>query len=267
MPERELPRFADLPLHADAPPGSSWSVWGDDDEIGTLNLIEAEHVAAAARLVRRGAVFPLNWDLALPSPAFFLRENPRHVMIEKYGGSATDDYLEGFWPQASSQWDGLRHFGDPDWGFYNRATLTEVMTEGAGRLGIEKWAERGIAARGVLLDVARLLDADGVERDPFDWYPIDVALLTRTAAEQGVSLGRGDVLVVRTGWIEAYEQLDEVGRQALAAEGRDPAARASSATTCRRSSGTPGSPPSRRTTRRSRPAIGRRAPTCRSTGR
>jgi Putative cyclase len=216
----ERPRFADLPVRPDAPPGSSWGLWGDDDEIGTLNLIGPEQVRAAAALVRRGAVFSLNWDLTLPAPPFFGRSSLRHTIVTKYEGVAVDDYVDAFWPQVSSQWDGLRHFADSEHGFYNGARLEEVTTAGPGRLGMEHWARRGIAARGVLLDVARVLEQDGEAADPLDFYAIGPPQLVRAAAEQGVALQAGDVMVIRTGWIEAYEQLTDDERAALAAEGR-----------------------------------------------
>jgi kynurenine formamidase len=85
---------------------------------------------------------------------------------------------------------------------------------------MEHWARRGIAARGVLLDVARVLERDGVVFDPFDFHPVGPSLLARAAAEQGVELRTGDVLVIRTGWIEAYERLSGEARIALAEEGR-----------------------------------------------
>ncbi|MGH9844324.1 MAG: hypothetical protein ACREEM_36845, partial [Blastocatellia bacterium] len=59
LPER-LPDFAELPIKPEYPPHSAWGVFGDDDQIGTLNLLTPERVAAAARLVRRGEVFALN---------------------------------------------------------------------------------------------------------------------------------------------------------------------------------------------------------------
>ena len=216
----DRPRFADLPVRPDAPPGSTWGLWGDEDEIGTLNLIGPDEVRAAASLVRRGAVFSLNWDLTQPAPPFFGRGTLRHTIIAKFEGVAVDDYVDGFWPQASSQWDGLRHFADAEHGFYNGATLADVTAAGPGRLGMEHWARRGIAARGVLLDVARVLEHDGSGVDPFDFHAIGPSLLGRTAAAQGVTLRTGDVVVVRTGWIEAYERLTDAARVALAEEGR-----------------------------------------------
>jgi hypothetical protein len=216
-----LPTFAELPLRPGAPAGASWGVFGDEDEHGTLNFIGAEQVQAAASLIRTGAVFPLNWDVELPSPALFHRRSLRHELFhfETGGGITVDDYLDGFYPQGSSQWDALRHFGDAEHGFYNGATLDEVSRARNGRLGIEHMARRGIVARGVVLDVARALAADGVELDPFDFFPIGPDLLERTAAQQGVELSGGDVLLVRTGWIEAYEALGAGERADLAAAG------------------------------------------------
>ena len=62
-----IPKFADLPVTADAPPESSWGVFGDDDQIGCLNFLTADGVLEAARLVRRGRVFRLHWTLRFPS--------------------------------------------------------------------------------------------------------------------------------------------------------------------------------------------------------
>jgi hypothetical protein len=215
-----LPRFSELPLRPGAPPGSSWGVFGDDDEIGTLNFIQPEQVAAAAKLVRRGKVFSLNLDLDLPHPPFFGRRPIRHTLFEKYGGTALDEYIDDLYPQASTQWDGLRHFADPDHGFYNGAQLAELTDAGATRLGIQNWAQRGIAARGVLLDVARALADEGASPDPFDFFPIDGELLAHTAERQRVELTPGDVLLVRTGWLEAYEEHDTPSREKLAGLGR-----------------------------------------------
>lgn len=38
----ELPSYRELPVRPDAPPGSSWGLWGDDDQLGTLNLLTDE---------------------------------------------------------------------------------------------------------------------------------------------------------------------------------------------------------------------------------
>jgi kynurenine formamidase len=215
-----VPRFADLPVRPGVPPGSSWGVFGDDDELGTLNFIRPEDVAAAARLVARGDVFPLGLGLEVPDPPFFGRKAIRHTLFAKYEGTALDDYVDSLYPQASTHWDGLRHFADPDHGFYNGAKLEELTAAGATRLGVQAWARRGIVARGLLLDVARMLAEEGVLLDPFEFFPIGAELLERTAERQGDDLRPGDILLVRTGWLEAYLELDHVQRERLAALGR-----------------------------------------------
>src|SRR5271166_753490 len=54
----ELPDYADLPP---APRGgrSAWGLFGTGDNLGLVNLMTPERIAAAARLVRRGQVFCL----------------------------------------------------------------------------------------------------------------------------------------------------------------------------------------------------------------
>jgi kynurenine formamidase len=215
-----LPTYADLPTRAGAPAGSSWGVFGDDDEHGTLNFIGADAVVAAASLIRTGKVFPLNWDVGLPSPALFHRHNFRHELfnLPTGPGITVDDYVDGFYLQGSSQWDALRHFGDAEHGFYNGATLDEVTGPG-GRLGIGRMATRGIAGRGVLLDVARFLEAEGAGYDPLEFVPIGPDVLRRTAVAQEVELRAGDILLLRTGWVEAYTRLDADARTALVEAG------------------------------------------------
>lgn len=216
MDRRAVPRFAELPVRRGAPPGSSWGVFGEDDELGTLNFVGPEQVRAAAALARTGRVFSLNWELGLPSPAFFLRRPPRHTIFDKYGGLFLDDWLDDFFLQGSTQWDGLRHVSDPDYGWYSGAARADVDTPGCGRLGIERWAQRGLVARAVLVDAARALGREGVRIDPFDFFPIGPDLLARIAARENVQLRPGDVLLVRTGWIEAYEGLSAAEREELA---------------------------------------------------
>ena len=64
----ELPDYADLPP---APQGgrSGWGLFGAGDNLGLVNLMTPERIAAAARLVRRGQVFCLDMPLGSVSPA------------------------------------------------------------------------------------------------------------------------------------------------------------------------------------------------------
>jgi kynurenine formamidase len=185
--------------------------------MGTLNFIDAAAVRRAAGAVRGGRVFSLNAPVDEPAPPLFGREELRHEMIEKAGGTIVDDYLDRFHPQGASQWDALKHYADAEAGFYGGHDLAAAMATGASPIGIEHWARAGIAARGVLLDARRALDFD-----PLAGYAIDAAALASLAERQGVELLPGDALVVRTGWLEAYLELGEEERAAIAAAGDPP---------------------------------------------
>src|SRR6185312_740394 len=87
-----VPSFAELPVRADAPPGSSWGVFGEADEIGTLNFITEAQIRAAAELVKAGTVLPLNLSVQEPDPAFFHRSSPIKHTIVLNGGESIDDY-------------------------------------------------------------------------------------------------------------------------------------------------------------------------------
>jgi kynurenine formamidase len=199
VPE-SLPAYADLPVAADAPPGSAWGVFGRDDQIGTLNLLTPERRAAAAGLARRGATFNLDLPLDLPATPFFAhRAPPTHRLVGRRDGNSRDDYLDGFALQYSSQWDGLRHMRSPRHGFYNWTSDADVDDVVDGRLGIHHVAGHGIVGRGVLLDVARHLEARGDAPAPDARRELPTALLDEVARAEGVELRVGDVLLLRTG--------------------------------------------------------------------
>lgn len=48
-----------MPLRKGDPKASSWGLWGDDDEIGTLNLLTTDVVRAAAAEVVTGETVAL----------------------------------------------------------------------------------------------------------------------------------------------------------------------------------------------------------------
>jgi Putative cyclase len=217
LPER-LPDFDELPINSDYPPHSAWGLFGDDDQIGTLNLLTPERVAAAARLVRRGEVFPLGWELEKPYPPLFNRAALRHT-INRRRKNVFDDLYDNFNTQSSSQWDGLRHYGHRLYGFYNGVDESRITGEPGSPNGIENWARRGIAGRGVLVDFKRFADHSGIPFTPGDRYGITAEQLQAAADWQGIQFQTGDILVMRTGWIEWYNSLTEEQRTQLAQPG------------------------------------------------
>lgn len=218
----KLPRYRELPIDPKYPPKTAWGLFGEDDQVGMFNLQTPERVASAARLVRRGAVFSLNWEQNKPYPALFNRSAMRHtIRRDRPFGHGGDDVLDNYYPQASSQWDGLTHVGDFEHGFWGGVTQQELRDgRDTTRLGIDHWARRGIAGRAVLLDVARSREAQGRPLDHTQSDRINVDDLEYAVAHQQVSFETGDVLLLHTGWIAWYEAQSELRRMVLADTGR-----------------------------------------------
>ena len=184
----------------------SWQVHGPDDQLGTLNRLTGPVVAAAAASVRTGERIGLSLPLGVPDPSFFGRKAPRHTVFPM-GPHAWDDRLDGFYLQASSQWDGFRHVGAGADGFYGgwqgsprdrcRMAGHPALGEpghhrprGAGRPGGQRVATtRSQAWR--------------------SGFPTWSAALRA----QGSELRFGDILCVRTGWVDKYLTLDSAERR------------------------------------------------------
>lgn len=171
---------------------------------------------AAQDNVKRGAVFSLNWKLELPSPPPHGREAIQHHIRDRFGNKGFgdvsnnyfDDVLTNFNSQSSTQWDGLLHVGNMDTGsFYNGVSPDDLLEEQTShRLGIHHMARRGIAGRAVLLDYERWATKQGKQIDPFTCHAITVDELQQVAKEQHVEFMTGDILLLRTGWMAAYER-------------------------------------------------------------
>ena len=76
------PRWEELPLVPDSQARSAWGVFGDDDELGGVNLVSADCAVQAAALVRTGRSFRLDLPLEYPSPPIFTREPFRHEVFD-----------------------------------------------------------------------------------------------------------------------------------------------------------------------------------------
>ncbi|MBI4182800.1 MAG: cyclase family protein [Proteobacteria bacterium] len=187
---------------------NNWGRWGAEDERGAANLITPERLCAAAGLVRRGRVY----SLALPLqsrdvPVLPRRSPPLHFMTldggdytagltRKSGFKSSDDYL-ALNTHGTTHIDALAHawYGSE---IYNGFSETTIRSGGARRCGIDKLGS--LAGRGVLLDLCRHKGVEPLEKG----YAITPDDLTACAAAQGVALGEGDVLVVRTGWLKVF---------------------------------------------------------------
>jgi kynurenine formamidase len=241
-----LPSYRELPVTEGAPPGSSWGLWGSDDQLGTLNLLTDARTRRAAATAQRGAVFPLNLPLHELNPQLAWRTPVRHHILHvgheargvQTGGADDpsggffdrDDYLDGFWLQSGSQWDALCHVRHRVYGNYNGVADADIHGGPGTKLGVDQWSRRAIVGRGVLLDVAWQLSRAGRPYDVDSSYPITVADLEETAEAQGVTIETGDIVLVHTGWLHfllAQPPRDRerlIERETLRAPGLEPSA-------------------------------------------
>jgi kynurenine formamidase len=188
---------------------SNWGRWGADDELGTLNLIDAAAVRRGAAAVRDGVAVSLALELGHGGPhtnELYGRFNPQHYMTaigQAVPVSPTFHFSDDIVTMplnAATQWDSLAHVYY-DGQLYNGFPAHTLNAEvGATRAGIDRQAACGFATRGVLLDVAR---ARGVDRlGPGEAIGADE--LDSIAVEAGVIVEPGDIVLVRTGFIRTF---------------------------------------------------------------
>lgn len=183
-----------------------------DHDRGTLTRMTPETVAAATALVRDGVTIGLNLPITEPDPPLFGRKPVEHD-IYPISRNDMDDRIDAFYPQASSQWDGLLHVRAREFGYFGG--VTDDPTPGPGPGGIEHWKD-GIVGRGVLVDMPAYFEHAGRDYDPLRGDAIQADELQAALDHQGVKLQPGDVLVLRTGWMEAYRGLDDAARAQMA---------------------------------------------------
>ncbi|ROV94103.1 hypothetical protein VMCG_08272 [Cytospora schulzeri] len=217
-----IPDFDDLPKVEGMPPGCAWGVFDKDgkkDLLGTLNLLTPDIVAAAAAEVKDGVSISLNWPLngiKIPFPG-------RKVTVHNVtslasngmappGSHAWDDELE-FNTQCSSQWDSLVHVQHQPSGLaYNGLKPTQEnlsspqSTAENQQPTLDHWHSRGgLVGRGVLIDFKGYMESQSTPYHCLDGYRITVEDIETVAKHQGVEFRRGDILIIRTGITEIWE--------------------------------------------------------------
>ncbi|HEY1821139.1 MAG TPA: cyclase family protein [Trebonia sp.] len=215
-PDPALPAYDELPR---APRGgrSAWGLFGREDSVGLLSLQTQDRVAAAARLIRSGDVYSLNAPVNVPDPPLFRRGVVQHSLITNDGHAFFDDKLDNYYPQGSSQWDSLAHIAYDADQFYNGVTAQDITDR--ARNTINHWATRGIAGRGVLIDIDATLGGAGTGFDPASPRAITVEELEAARAAAGVQWQPGDVLLLHTGFLGWHVRQEAGAREAIAERG------------------------------------------------
>ncbi|GAB1195506.1 hypothetical protein APSETT444_004767 [Aspergillus pseudonomiae] len=163
------PAFEDLPLDPEGPPGNAWGRFGDQDELGTLNLITPDTIVRAAKEIQTGVRISLDWLLT---------------------------------HQKSRR-------------FYNNVTQAEI--ESSDVIGLHTVAEAGgITGRGVLLDYAQWAASKNLQIQSLSSTPITVESLEAMVKDFQIQIHPGDILLIRSGFTAAYNELNEQERINLA---------------------------------------------------
>jgi hypothetical protein len=207
------------------PEGSNWGDFGEDDQLGSLNYITPDCVLRAVAEVRAGLSFCLSLPLDHPGGRALAPHRfppvlaPTERKGQPYFNFSFSQLSEHFCDvgcddavtlctQYSTQWDSFAHIGasfdlDGDGApvpcFYNGFRAGEHILAPGDRpgglampLGIDRFAEKAIQSRGVLLDLDRHLGRDK--------QTIGLAPLLEVIERDGIAIQPGDILCLHTGY-------------------------------------------------------------------
>jgi kynurenine formamidase len=186
----------------------NWGRWGEDDERGALNLLTADRVSEATRLVRDGR----SVSVSLPLNTRAAGDNPvpadHHMTLLGQEAPATEavhflkDYVGAdYHNDGHTHIDALCHVCYRG-SLYNGRAEDTVSARGAEVNTIDVLRD-GLVGRGVLLDVPRERGVDWLEPGEHV-FSEDLEAAERS---QGVTVREGDVLLVRTGHSRRLREL------------------------------------------------------------
>ena len=194
--------------------GKGWGwIWGEDDEVGSLNALTDRSRAAAMALATRGEVHDLglnysrrSYKFAGHSPGEILTfRSPDGIDRMRDPDAPPAEMNKGhvYWHSAAmflsdnvaTQIDGLAHItAGKDYHWYNGFKESEWGGDWGPRK-CDASTIPPIVARGVLIDVAAFKRVDALPGHTL----ISTKDLQDTLAWEGVTLAPGDVVLVRTG--------------------------------------------------------------------
>lgn len=193
------------------------SPWGEDDEIGRLNLMSEKSRQHILSRIVGGTSYDLSVEYFIGMPSWQAAGDPhyriwmthtpqgntiadplnlgktmnRHV---SYTGAAVSMYTH-----MGTHIDALNHFGlnGKIWNGYKAAEY--AGDRGWTKAGVENFP--AIIARGVMIDIAASKNLDVLS----DGYRITKADIETSLRQQAVELEEGDVVLLRTGRMKDYE--------------------------------------------------------------
>jgi kynurenine formamidase len=190
----------------------NWGRWGDDDERGTLNLVTADGVLDAAHRLRTGKVYSLALPIQRRGVPIYegYRGAPRRFSLSNRGDEGR--WADAGWPDglgcnedmlmlashSITHMDALSHVFADDVMYNGYPSSSFETFGGAAVCDVTKTGT--IAARGVLLDLATHQGVDWLAPG----HAITSPELQECATAQGTEVRAGDVVLVRTGWLDQF---------------------------------------------------------------
>lgn len=197
------------------------SPWGPTDEIGTLNMMTEASKLAVLSQVKSGKTYDLSVDYFVGMPSFhslgdpayqyWLTHTPHGTVVENPNGlgkamnekvSYTGDAIS-MYTHMGTHIDALNHFG------LNGKIWNGYAAE--EHLGDKGWKKTGaetippIIARGVLIDVAAYKGVTVLDHN----YRVNAEDLKGALKKQNTRLQKGDVVLIRTGQAQFYNDADK----------------------------------------------------------
>jgi kynurenine formamidase len=220
------------------PERSTWGDWGEDDELGRINLLTPDKVLQGVREVEAGISFCLSLPLDYPGGTALnqRRHPPVLAPTEDMSGNAAtfynvhmSDMTEGdaryvdVWAddvvtlslQYSTQWDSLAHVGaefDADGdgveeavyynGYRAGTDLVGPVADAAGDGGAHRCFARhlGLEHMAATGVQGRGVLVDLAHHLGHDWHGVDLASLLRIMEADRVVVEPGDILLLHTGF-------------------------------------------------------------------
>jgi kynurenine formamidase len=183
---------------------SNWGRWGVEDRAGTLNLITAEVRLAGLAAARSGESVSLARPIISGAPGpggmsnlHFMRKTGNEV--SGVGSASFSDWMSLCIHGPNTHLDAFSHFS---WNgkLYNGRSVADSITGAGAAEGDVVVARNGIVTRGVLIDLEVLGDDA-----PASGSALTPEILDRCCALEGVEVGRGDALLIKTG-TDSYER-------------------------------------------------------------
>lgn len=186
---------------------ASWypSSYGADDRLGAINNLNPEKTREAIKLVTEGRTYSLAVVTSENTPTSI----GRHYAVDAYPlfeGTQGNNLLSGMDDRIvahmgiGTQIDGMGHVGI-NLKHYNGVPADQMLqNKRLAIYGIQDLPP--IVTRGVLLDIAALKGVEIMEAGT----PINQKEIEAAMARQGVTVGKGDVVILHTGWLSLTDK-------------------------------------------------------------